>query len=200
MDISRCTVWICSCESQDTHNLGKRACSSEIRLWSSVKAVRSLNLWAMSPNLWVVWYKDMKALGWGDGSLVKSTDCSSRAPQFNSQQPTVTHNHLQWDLMPFYGVSEARNIVLTYIKSLIYKKWKHVYCRRLSGESTGPSGQGQGTGHAERETGCGERQKEEVWERFVLLVCFCLPLYVRSTWMSISVPHYTIILTTFPRL
>jgi hypothetical protein len=26
-------------------------------------------------------------MGWGDGSLVKSTDCSSRDPEFNSQQP-----------------------------------------------------------------------------------------------------------------
>jgi hypothetical protein len=26
-------------------------------------------------------------LGWGDGSAVKSTDCSSRGPEFKSQQP-----------------------------------------------------------------------------------------------------------------
>jgi hypothetical protein len=25
--------------------------------------------------------------GWSDGSVVKSTDCSSRGPEFNSQQP-----------------------------------------------------------------------------------------------------------------
>jgi hypothetical protein len=25
--------------------------------------------------------------GWRDGSAVKSTDCSSRGPEFNSQQP-----------------------------------------------------------------------------------------------------------------
>jgi hypothetical protein len=25
--------------------------------------------------------------GWRDGSVVKSTDCSSRGPEFNSQQP-----------------------------------------------------------------------------------------------------------------
>jgi hypothetical protein len=30
----------------------------------------------------------MKTLGgWRDGSVVKSTDCSSRGPEFNSQQP-----------------------------------------------------------------------------------------------------------------
>jgi hypothetical protein len=27
------------------------------------------------------------ARGWRDGSAVKSTDCSSRGPEFNSQQP-----------------------------------------------------------------------------------------------------------------
>jgi hypothetical protein len=28
-----------------------------------------------------------KRQGWRDGSAVKSTDCSSRGPEFNSQQP-----------------------------------------------------------------------------------------------------------------
>jgi hypothetical protein len=28
-----------------------------------------------------------KKLSWRDGSAVKSTDCSSRGPEFNSQQP-----------------------------------------------------------------------------------------------------------------
>ena len=28
-----------------------------------------------------------KTLGWRDGSVVKSTDCFSRGPAFNSQQP-----------------------------------------------------------------------------------------------------------------
>jgi hypothetical protein len=36
-------------------------------------------------------YKDRrikeKFRGWRDGSAVKSTDCSSRGPEFNSQQP-----------------------------------------------------------------------------------------------------------------
>jgi len=27
------------------------------------------------------------AVGWRDGSVVKSTDCSPRGPEFNSQQP-----------------------------------------------------------------------------------------------------------------
>ena len=29
----------------------------------------------------------VKQWGWRDGSAVKSTDCSSRGPEFNSQQP-----------------------------------------------------------------------------------------------------------------
>jgi hypothetical protein len=29
-------------------------------------------------------------MGWRDGSEVKSTDCSSKGPEFKSQQP---HNH-----------------------------------------------------------------------------------------------------------
>jgi hypothetical protein len=32
--------------------------------------------------------------GWRDGSAVKSTDCSSRGSEFNSQQHMMAHNHL----------------------------------------------------------------------------------------------------------
>jgi hypothetical protein len=31
--------------------------------------------------------KEIQEGGWRDGSAVKSTDCSSRGPEFNSQQP-----------------------------------------------------------------------------------------------------------------
>jgi hypothetical protein len=31
--------------------------------------------------------KNWSLVGWRDGSVVKSTDCSSRGPEFNSQQP-----------------------------------------------------------------------------------------------------------------
>jgi hypothetical protein len=31
--------------------------------------------------------QDVKDLGWTDDSVVKSTDCSSRGPEFNSQKP-----------------------------------------------------------------------------------------------------------------
>jgi hypothetical protein len=32
-------------------------------------------------------FKRVTAGGWGDGSAVKSTDCSSEGPEFKSQQP-----------------------------------------------------------------------------------------------------------------
>ena len=48
-----------------------------------------------------------KTKGWRDGSAVKSTDCSSEGPEFNSQQP---HGGSQPSIvrseMPSSGVSE----------------------------------------------------------------------------------------------
>jgi hypothetical protein len=39
-----------------------------------------------------------RGLGWRDGSVGKSTDCSSKDPEFKSQQPhggfTTTHNEI----------------------------------------------------------------------------------------------------------
>ena len=32
-------------------------------------------------------YKKLPCVGWRDGSAVKSTDCSSKGPEFKSQQP-----------------------------------------------------------------------------------------------------------------
>jgi hypothetical protein len=52
-------------------------------------------------------------LGWRDGSVVKSTDCSSRGPEFNSKQP---HGGSQPSVMisdaPFWCVSEESYSVL----------------------------------------------------------------------------------------
>jgi hypothetical protein len=50
-------------------------------------------------------------MGWRDGSEVKSTDDSSRGPEFNSHM--VAHNHLQWDPMPSSDGSEDSDNVLT---------------------------------------------------------------------------------------
>jgi len=54
-------------------------------------------------------------MGWRDGSVVKSTDCSSRGPEFKSQQ---THGGSQSSVMGSDAVfwSEDRDYVLTYIK------------------------------------------------------------------------------------
>jgi hypothetical protein len=38
--------------------------------------------------------------------MVKSTVCSSRGPEFNSQHHMVAPKHLQWDLMPSAVVEE----------------------------------------------------------------------------------------------
>jgi hypothetical protein len=61
--------------------------------------------------------KNREGEDWRDGSVVKSTDCSSRVPELNSQvphggsQPSVMEN-----LMPSSGVSEDSNNVPTYMK------------------------------------------------------------------------------------
>jgi hypothetical protein len=59
--------------------------------------------------------KKLKIRGWRDGSAVESTDCFSRGPEFNSQQPHGGSQPSVRDLMPS---SESKNSysVLTYIK------------------------------------------------------------------------------------
>jgi len=42
--------------------------------------------WVSLPRVGTIWFPDHPG-GWRDGSAVKSTDCSSRGPEFNSQQP-----------------------------------------------------------------------------------------------------------------
>jgi len=53
-------------------------------------------------------------VGWRDGLVVKSTDCSSRGPEFKSQQP---HGGSQLSVMgsdAVSGVSEDSYSVLIY--------------------------------------------------------------------------------------
>ena len=50
----------------------------------------------------------------------------------------------------------------------VLRIWKHVNCGKISGEFTGLKEQGQGIGHSDREKGCEGRQKERVWESYVL--------------------------------
>ena len=54
--------------------------------------------------------------GWRDGSAVKSTDCSSRCPEFKSQQPHGASKPSLMGFMPSSGVSEDCNTILKYIK------------------------------------------------------------------------------------
>jgi hypothetical protein len=76
--------------------------------------------------------------GWRDGSEVKSTDCSSRGPDFNSQQP---HGGSQPPVMrsdtPSSGVSEDNYSVLMYnnksLKKKRHKKAIAVLCEAMPG-------------------------------------------------------------------
>jgi hypothetical protein len=53
------------------------------------KEIEDLRKWRYLPCSWIgkINIVKMAILGWRDGSVVKSTDCSSRGPEFNSQQP-----------------------------------------------------------------------------------------------------------------
>jgi hypothetical protein len=71
-----------------------------------------------------------KKRGWRDGSGVKSTDCSIRGPEFDSQQP---HGGSQPSVMRFYAlfdVTEDSYRVLIYNKEILKKKKKKERKRR----------------------------------------------------------------------
>jgi len=50
-------------------------------------AVYTTHLRGLGPVQSRGWWQNALELGWRDGSVVKSTDCSSRGPEFKSQQP-----------------------------------------------------------------------------------------------------------------
>jgi hypothetical protein len=50
--------------------------------------------------------------GWRDGSVVKRTDCSSKGPEFNSQQPYGGSQPSVMGSMPSSGVPEDSYSVL----------------------------------------------------------------------------------------
>jgi hypothetical protein len=62
-------------------------------------------------------------LGWRDGSVVKSTDCSSRGPEFNSQQP---HGGSQSSVMGsdalFWLCEDSYSVLIYIIKKKKVKK------------------------------------------------------------------------------
>jgi hypothetical protein len=62
--------------------------------------------------------KKKKSRGWRDGSAVKSTDCSSKGCEFNSQQPRGSSQSFVMVQMPSSGMSEDSYSVLIniYIK------------------------------------------------------------------------------------
>lgn len=86
----------------------------ELRWWLHWQSVCHASVrtpaWLPEPTL------KSETKGWRDGSAVKSTDFSSTGPEFNSQQSLVYHNHLSWDLMPPFGVSEDNDSIPTYMK------------------------------------------------------------------------------------
>jgi hypothetical protein len=66
-------------------------------------------------------YKKKLPRGWRDGSADKSTACTSRVPEFNSQQP---HTGSQPSIMgsdALSGVSEDSYSVLLYTYTHIHK-------------------------------------------------------------------------------
>jgi hypothetical protein len=62
-------------------------------------------------------HRENNTKGWKDSYVVKSTDCSSRGSEFNSQQ---LHSGSQPSVMGsdalFFGVCEDCNSIITYIK------------------------------------------------------------------------------------
>jgi hypothetical protein len=69
----------------------------------------------MKATLYITIYLSNEKEGWRDGSVVKSTDCSSRGPEFNSQQPHGGSQPSVMGSVPSSGVSEESSNVLTYI-------------------------------------------------------------------------------------
>jgi len=68
----------------------------------------------------VVMFKKKEIGGWRDGSVVKSTDCSSRGPEFKSQQP---HGGSQPSVMRSDALScVSEDNVLIYNKEINLKK------------------------------------------------------------------------------
>jgi hypothetical protein len=60
----------------------------------------------------------MYELGWRDGSVVKSTGCSSEVLSLTPSNHRVAHNHLYWDLTPSAGTQVYMQIEHSYINPL----------------------------------------------------------------------------------
>jgi hypothetical protein len=66
---------------------------------------------------------------WRGGSEDQSTDCSSRGPEFNSQQPHGAHNHLVPSSACMYRHTFRQNIAYITNKSLKNKYKKNTPAR-----------------------------------------------------------------------
>ena len=67
--------------------------------------------------------------GWRDGSVGKSTDCSSRSPEFNSQQLTTMRNEIG---CPLLVCLKTATVYLHIINKYIFKKRQTVEWRTVS--------------------------------------------------------------------
>ena len=62
--------------------------------------------------------------GWRDGSVVKSTNCSSRGPQFNSQQPHGGSQPQQWESDVLFVSENSDSILINKINKIFKNKEK----------------------------------------------------------------------------
>ena len=84
-------------------------------------------------------YKCFRGGGsWRDGSVIKSTDCSSRGPEFNSQQP---HGGSQPSVMGSDALFWCvwRQLQCTHINKINLKKKPHNNNKKINRISWGPS-------------------------------------------------------------
>jgi hypothetical protein len=72
--------------------------------------INKLNKNKLRKNTWKILHlKVLKMGGWRDGSVVKSTGCSSRGPRFNSQH---LHGSSQLSATPVPGEYEAHETLM----------------------------------------------------------------------------------------
>jgi hypothetical protein len=89
--------------------------------WSSTQYADNFKLSLLVEYIYFLFYHMLwdrvskRILGWRDGSAVMITDCSSKGPEFKSQQPNGgSQPSIIWNLMPSSGVSEDSYSELTY--------------------------------------------------------------------------------------
>jgi hypothetical protein len=71
-------------------------------------------MYTAEPSPYIYYYLNNKLELRGAGEMAQQLRALSALPEFNSQKPHGGSHHLEWDLMPSFGVSEKSNNVLTY--------------------------------------------------------------------------------------